>query len=187
MEAKLRGTQMKVGVIHQVLAYSAAAVAAVSVILAGVCRLVAHPVGFQLTSYMIIAVVAMLFAIYFFAGGIFFSNTQVRSPLAAWQSKKQKVGPSPETKMLKQERVFSISGNNKGLRCPFRAISCQNGYCEECQIYTDWQKLGEILVVCALCSNEITRKSGGLGQSAVSLGICPECWQGYVAKRWGSE
>lgn len=37
-------------------------------------------------------------------------------------------------------RRFSISANNKGLWCPFKATVCQEGYCRECQIYLDWQK-----------------------------------------------
>jgi len=164
---------IKVGLIHQVLAYLAAAVAVVSVILAGICRLLAQPVGFALFSWMIVAGVAMLFAIYFFAGGIFFRNTQVRSPWAARVRQRREVEPSPS--MLK-ERVFSISGDNKGLQCPFQPIICQNGYCEDCQIYLDWQERGEILVICALCSKEIAKHSG-LGQSAVSRAMCPECWQ----------
>jgi len=44
-------------------------------------------------------------------------------------------------KMLKQERIFRISGNNKGLMCPFKGVVCQEGSCTECQIYLDWQKL----------------------------------------------
>ncbi len=164
---------IRVGVIHQVLAYLAATTAAVSVIFAGVCWLVAHPVGFALFSWMIVAAVAMLFAIYFFAGGIFFRNTQVRFPLVR---KRQKVEPTPS---LKLERVFSISGNNKGLLCPFKPGVCQAGYCEDCQIYLDWQELGEILVVCALCGKEIARKSGGPG---FSRGMCSECWEKYFAK-----
>jgi len=42
--------------------------------------------------------------------------------------------------MPKQERIFGISGNSKGLPCPFRSILCQEGYCRECQIYLDWQR-----------------------------------------------
>ncbi len=44
--------------------------------------------------------------------------------------------------MTKQERIFSISGNNKGLMCPFKAIVCQEGCCKACQIYLDWQRKG---------------------------------------------
>lgn len=66
---------IKVGVIHWVLAYLAAAVAVVSVVLAGISRLLAQPVGFALFSWMVVAGVTMLFAIYFFAGGILFRNT----------------------------------------------------------------------------------------------------------------
>ena len=44
--------------------------------------------------------------------------------------------------MPKQERIFNISRNNKGLTCPYKPILCQEGHCRECQIYLDWQKLG---------------------------------------------
>ena len=60
---------MKVGKIHHILAYIAAAVAVVSVILAGISRLVVQTVGFQIGSYMTIATVAILFAIYFLVEG----------------------------------------------------------------------------------------------------------------------
>ncbi|MBA7563897.1 hypothetical protein ES708_05558 [subsurface metagenome] len=36
-----------------------------------------------------------------------------------------------------EKRVFSISGNNKGLWCPFKPITCEEGYCHQCQIYLD--------------------------------------------------
>jgi len=78
-----------------------------------------------------------------------------------------------------QQRTFRISGNNKGLVCPFKptgCIVCEEGYCQECQVYVDWQKQGEIVVVCAWCGKEIERKPG-LGQSGVSHGICAECKQ----------
>ena len=93
--------------------------------------------------------------------------------------KRREVEPFPSTSML-MERVFSISGDNKGLQCPFKPSICQNGYCEECQLYLDWQELGEILGVCALCGKEIAKQSG-LGQSAISRGMCPECWQSFWA------
>ena len=60
---------MKVGKAHHILAYIAAAVAAVSVILAGISRLVLQPVGFQIGSYMLLATVAILFAVYFLVEG----------------------------------------------------------------------------------------------------------------------
>lgn len=41
-------------------------------------------------------------------------------------------------------RIFSISANNKGLACPFKPTLCQEGYCEGCQIYLDWQKRIEV-------------------------------------------
>ncbi len=49
----------------------------------------------------------------------------------------------------KLDGLFYASGNNWGLRCPFEPIICRTGYCEKCQIYHDWQKLGEMLIVCA--------------------------------------
>ena len=37
--------------------------------------------------------------------------------------------------MPKDERMFTMSGNNKGMWCPFKPILCQEGYCHGCQIY----------------------------------------------------
>ena len=170
---------VKVGLIHQVFGYIAAAVAVVSVILAGIARFLAQPVGFALFSWMIVAGVALLFAIYFLAGGILFRNAQVRFPLPVRARKRREVEPPP---FILKERIFSISGDNKGLNCPFKPITCHEGYCEECQIYLDWQKLGETLVICALCSKEIAKRSG-LGHSGISRGMCPECSQLF----WASE
>ena len=45
----------------------------------------------------------------------------------------------------KQKRILSMSGNNKGLACPLRPIICQEGYCCECQIYSDWRMKGSSL------------------------------------------
>ena len=33
-----------------------------------------------------------------------------------------------EDNMPREERIFSISGNNKRLRCPFQPTLCQEGY-----------------------------------------------------------
>jgi hypothetical protein len=60
---------MKVTTTHRVLAYIAAAVALVSVILALVSRLLLQTVGFRIESYMIVAAVALLFAVYFLLEG----------------------------------------------------------------------------------------------------------------------
>jgi len=60
---------MKIGAAHHILAYIAAAVAVASVTLAGISRLVVQTVGFQIGSYMTIAIVAILFAIYFLVEG----------------------------------------------------------------------------------------------------------------------
>ena len=78
--------------------------------------------------------------------------------------------------MPEQKTIFSIAGNNKGLSCPFKPVTCKNGKCEKCQIYLDWQKWGEILVICAWCGAEVGRKPG-FGKSGVSHGICLECEQ----------
>lgn len=83
--------------------------------------------------------------------------------------------------MPKQERIFKISGNSKGLTCPFKAIVCQEGCCKTCQIYLDWQKGGQIIVVCAWCGKGQGTKLG-LGQSGVSHGICPECLKKHFSK-----
>lgn len=60
---------MKVGTTHHILAYLAAAVAAVSVILAGIARLIEQTLGITVASYMSLATVAILFAIYFLVEG----------------------------------------------------------------------------------------------------------------------
>jgi len=60
---------MKVEKIHQGLAYAAAAVSLVSVILAGICRLMVRSLGMTTNSYMSLATVAILFAIYFLIQG----------------------------------------------------------------------------------------------------------------------
>jgi len=60
---------MKIGKIHHRLAYAAAGVAALSVILAGISRLVGQSLGITVPSYMSLATVALLFAIYFLVEG----------------------------------------------------------------------------------------------------------------------
>jgi len=46
-----------------------------------------------------------------------------------------------EAEIVRQERMFRISGNNKGLMCPFKTSVCLEGYCTECRIYLDRLKL----------------------------------------------
>jgi len=60
---------MKVGKIHHYLAYAAAAVAALSVILAGISRLAGATIVITQGSYMTFATVAILFAIFFLVEG----------------------------------------------------------------------------------------------------------------------
>ena len=69
---------------------------------------------------------------------------------------------------------FRESGDNKGLACPFKAIVCEVGRCRHCQIYRDWQKLGEIVIICLWCSKVMDRKLGS-GRPEVFHEICPEC------------
>jgi hypothetical protein len=51
------------------LAYAAAAVSLVSVILAGIARLMTQNLGITTTSYMLLATVAIIFAVYFLVEG----------------------------------------------------------------------------------------------------------------------
>ena len=69
---------MKVGTVHHILAYLAAAVAAVSVILAGISRLMMQTLGITTSSYMLLATVAILFAIYFLVEGAVYSAKKAK-------------------------------------------------------------------------------------------------------------
>ena len=44
--------------------------------------------------------------------------------------------------VLHEGRTFSLSGDNTGLMCPFKLVSCDEGYCQKCQKFHDW-RLGE--------------------------------------------
>ena len=78
----------------------------------------------------------------------------------------------------KREGLFRVSGNNEGLACPFKLILCEVGDCHQCLIYFDWQKLGEVVHICAWCSQVIDRKPN-LGRPVVYHVSCPECVQKY--------
>ena len=80
-----------------------------------------------------------------------------------------------------RKRIFIIAENNEGLMCPFKGIVCQKGWCNECQIYLDWKKLGEIIVICAWCG-KVTSRKPNFGQPLVSHGICLECKPKYLPK-----
>jgi len=82
----------------------------------------------------------------------------------------------------KREGLFRVTGDNEGLACPFKPIICEVGDCHQCQIYFDWEKLGELIQVCAWCSKIISRKPN-LGRPVVSHGICPECMPKYFGIR----
>ncbi len=64
---------MKVGTMHHVLAYLAAVAAAVSVLLAAISRLTGQVIVIQQGSYMMLATLAILFAIYFLVEGAVYS------------------------------------------------------------------------------------------------------------------
>jgi len=85
--------------------------------------------------------------------------------------------------MPKQKRIFSLSQNNKGLACPFKPTPypCQKGFCSDCQIYLDWLKLGEMIVICAWCGEVKSRKPNP-GHPVVSHGICVECKAKYFSE-----
>ena len=66
---------MNVGTMHHILAYLAAAAAAVSVILAAISRLTGQTLGLMQSSYMMFATIAILFAIYFLVeGAVYFAK-----------------------------------------------------------------------------------------------------------------
>ena len=69
---------MKVGTTHHILAYLAAAAAAVSVILAAISRLIGQTLGIQQGSYMMLATIAILFAIYFLVEGAVYSAKKAK-------------------------------------------------------------------------------------------------------------
>ena len=69
---------MKVGKTHHILAYAAAAVGAVSVIIAAISRLVMQTLGLAQGSYMTVATVAILFAIYFLVEGAVYTAKKAK-------------------------------------------------------------------------------------------------------------
>ena len=60
---------MKVGKVHHRLAYAAAGVAALSVIFAAIAQLAGSILGITAGSYLTLATIAILFAIYFLIEG----------------------------------------------------------------------------------------------------------------------
>ena len=60
---------MKVGKIHHILAYAAAAASVLSVLLAIISRFIGQTIVITQNSYMNFAIVAILFAIYFLVEG----------------------------------------------------------------------------------------------------------------------
>ncbi len=65
---------MSVGKIWHYLAYAAAAVSLICVILAGVSRLLTQTLGLEIESYMTLAIVAVLFAIFLLIEGAVYSD-----------------------------------------------------------------------------------------------------------------
>ena len=69
---------IKIGKAHHNLAYLAATVAAVSVILAVIARLLGQPLGIAASSYISVATVAILFAIFFLIEGVIYSAKKAK-------------------------------------------------------------------------------------------------------------
>lgn len=65
---------LSTGTIQRVLTYAAAVVAFISVILAGLSRLFGQTLGLQQNSYMTLAIIAVLFAIFFTMNRMVTSN-----------------------------------------------------------------------------------------------------------------
>ena len=86
--------------------------------------------------------------------------------------------------MPDEKRKFTLPGDNRGLLCPFERIVCEEGDCRICKIYADWQKKGEILVICAWCSKVLEIKPA-YGNPGVSHGLCPECQEKHFPKAIG--
>ena len=36
--------------------------------------------------------------------------------------------------------------SNKGKDCPYKPITCQEGYCQDCQIYLDYLRYGPLVM-----------------------------------------
>ncbi len=69
---------VKIGMAHHILAYVAAAVSVVSVILAGICKLLGQSVGLTTVGYMSLATVAILFALYFLVEGMVYAAKKAK-------------------------------------------------------------------------------------------------------------
>lgn len=81
--------------------------------------------------------------------------------------------------------------SRKGLTCPFKPILCQEGYCQDCQIYLDYQQGNSKIVglwnknheICGDCYASRTAlrdmlKEGGRGNLTIVeivTGNCPAC------------
>lgn len=94
-----------------------------------------------------------------------------RSSILNWQGKCLDVS--------EREGLFWESGNNQGLACPFKPCVCEVGYCHQCPIYLEWQKLKEIIHICAWCSKVIDRKPNPSHRPVISHGICRDCLKEY--------
>lgn len=69
---------MKVGKIHHILAYAAAAASALSVILAIISRFTGETIVITQNSYMNFATVAILFAVYFLIEGAIYTAKKAK-------------------------------------------------------------------------------------------------------------
>ena len=64
---------MKIERTHQMLAYIAAGASVLFIILAGISKLAGQIVGLMASSYMTLAMLAILFAIYFLLQGVIYA------------------------------------------------------------------------------------------------------------------
>ena len=88
-----------------------------------------------------------------------------------------------ERNMPEKKRIFTISGDNRGLACPLKPIICPGGDCLQCPMYLDWQKRGEVVLICAWCGKVTDRYiNPTVGRAVVSHGICRECRQKHFPK-----
>ena len=72
------------------------------------------------------------------------------------------------------------SESMKGKFCPFKPITCQEGYCNDCQIYQDFQgyqrTMGRkpVKELCSRCKKELAEWDD----------LCQMCWEAHCSEEW---
>jgi len=61
-------------------------------------------------------------------------------------------------------------------------ILCQEGYCIDCQIYLDWQKREERVVICGSCG-KVMYRTPDFGRPGLFQGLCDECGKGRSSEK----